>query len=74
MNIPLCIGGLELFSLQRMVEIINERQTAKKMIIVLPSITIFLGSYRPYIKSNPTQHDFLEDLILYIVILSFVIH
>jgi hypothetical protein len=36
MNIPWCIGGLKLFSLQRMVEIINERQTPKKMIIVLP--------------------------------------
>jgi hypothetical protein len=28
---------------------------------------MFLGSYRPYTKSNPTQKDFLEDLILYIV-------
>jgi hypothetical protein len=58
MNIPLCIGGLGLFSLQRMVEIINERQTAKKMIIVLPSIKFFLGNYRLCIKSNPTQHNF----------------
>jgi hypothetical protein len=51
-----------------MAYIINETQVAKKRKTILVfEITIFLGNYRPYTKFDPTQQDFLENLMLYIV-------
>jgi hypothetical protein len=45
-----------------MAKIVNERQVAKKRRIVPP----FFGNHKPYTIFNPTQQDFLEDLMLYI--------
>jgi hypothetical protein len=51
-----------------MAYIINETQVAKKRKTILVfEITIFFGNYRPYTKFDPTQQDFLENLMLYIV-------
>jgi hypothetical protein len=43
----------------------NEKKVAKKRTFPPFQITNFFGSQKHYSKSNQTQQDFFEDLMLY---------